>query len=391
LGAPHWVIRWESEVRLTYNQYIRSKKATCLGSWCLLSGAEDHLKREALARMRAEAAAAGGAGDEVSWEVLDGQDLKASDLLTRCQTGALFGGARVIVVHRAERIEGQEQEALARGVGHLPAQVSVILVTTGAAERGRRRAMRASLQRTIEEHGVAIECPAFNVDQAAAWAAAQAKALGKKLAPSAARKLAEQKVGTGLAELELEVEKLALFVGKREAISSADVDEVTPRLIEDDIFRLVNAVAGQQAARATAALRALLRGKRARPEHILGMVAQAVREIWQTKVLLERGWRAGEDADEETVKLLPQDERKNVLNQFARKRWLISRRVGQANAFSWPRLTRAMEALHNCDLTLKGIADKVTGEAVALELLVVQLCTDLPMAVWESPAQKRLG
>jgi hypothetical protein len=51
-----------------------------------------------------------------------------------------------------------------------------------------------------------------------------------------------------------------------------------------------------------------------------------------------------------------------------------------------------MAALHDCDLAMKGIQGKVSDEAAALELLVVQLCSDLAMSVWEnSGAQGRLG
>ena len=82
--------------------------------------------------------------------------------------------------------------------------------------------------------------------------------------------------------------------------------------------------------------------------------------------------------------MLPQDPRRNVLRALTGNRaWLVNKRLHQARAFSWARLTRAMQAMHLCDAAMKGIAGKLTDEAVALELLVVQLCTDLPMPVWE--------
>ncbi len=370
-------------MRLTYAKFLASKDIGCLGRWCVLFGPEHHLKREALQRLREQAR--GGAGsEEPSWEALDGPSVKASDLIARCQTGALFSEARLVVVDRAERIDREEQEKLAKRVGELPSTVSVVLVTAESGRRGRQRALRASLQQAIEKYGLGIEFPALRGGEAAAWVVRRAKALGKALEPTAARKLAEQKVGTSLAALEQEIGKLASFVGDRKAITSADVEEVTPRLIEEDIFRLVDAVATQNAGRAVGILRDMLRDRREPPALILGMLAQAIREIWQIKLLVEYGWKPGEDPDDEVKSLLPVDDRKNALKVFARRAWQVPDRMRQAAAFSWARLARAVQALHDCDLTMKGIGGKVGEESVAIELLVVQLCRDLEMPLWDS-------
>ncbi len=394
-----------AEMKLDYAEWMKAKDVTCLGRWCLLHGPEQHLKREALARLRGEAEK--GAGGELGWEALDGPGVNARELLNRARTGQLFEGARVIVVWEAERMEASEQEALAKGVGSLPPDVAAILVTgVGEGRRGqrggaketegtteektkgqKRRGLRAALRRAIEEHGLGIEFRRLKVPEAAQWAVARAKRLGKKLEPAAARKLVQQRVGTGLGEISVEVEKLALYVGDRKVISGSDVDEVSPRLVEDDVFRLVDAVGRRSAGRAVGILRGLLEEQREAPGRILAMLAQSVRLIWQTKLLLEQGWRAGQDVDEGVRELLPQDDRKNALAQFARKQWLVRRTIGQAKAYSWERLRRAMAALYACDLAMKGIQGKVSDEAAALELLVVQLCADLEMPVWESPGR----
>ena len=48
------------DVKRTYAEHVKAKDATCLGQWCLFSGPEQHLKREALAALRQEAREAGG-------------------------------------------------------------------------------------------------------------------------------------------------------------------------------------------------------------------------------------------------------------------------------------------------------------------------------------------
>lgn len=357
------------------------KEAGRLGKWVLLYGPEQHLKRQALNEIKAEAKQVAGPGEEPGWEVLEGPSATARDVINRSQTGALFGGARIIVIREADRMDGDEQEALAKAMRPLPAGVTVVFVTGEAGDR-RRRGIAATLRRAIGKVGVTIEFPALKAPAAAAWAIKRAKEMGKKLEPAAASKLVEQKVGVGLGELESELEKLVSFVGDLGVISGAHVEEVTPRLVEEDIFRMVDAVGRRDTGRAVAMLRALLQERREEPGRVLWQLAYTFRMLWQTKMLLEAGWRPGQEADEETAALLPQEPRKNALALFKRWHWQAERYARQASGISWGRLARAMQALRGCDLAMKGIAGKVRDDAVAVELLVVQLCTDMEMPVW---------
>jgi DNA polymerase III delta subunit len=296
----------------------------------------------------------------------------------------------VVVVREAERMDEEVQKELAAGVGPLPEGVAVVLVT-GESRGRRQREVRAALRNAIGEKGLVIDCPAMKDGEAVAWAVAQAKKLGKKLEPAAARKLVQQKVGSGLGELEREIEKLALFVGEGSVIAASHVDEVTPRLVEEDIFRLLEAVGARESGRAVAILRGLLREKRESAGGVFWRLAQGVRELWQMKLLTERGWRPGQEPDEESAALLPQDPRKNALARFTgRRAFLAARTAQQANAMTWGQLTRAVQALHGCDLAMKGIRGKIADDETALELLVIQLCTGMEMPVWESPKGERV-
>ena len=291
---------------------------------------------------------------------------------------------------KADKPKQDEQKRMAKLIGRLPEGVMVVLVTGEGRDR-RKAEVGAALRNAIAEHGLVIECPEMKGGEAAAWAIARAKAVGKKLEPAAARKLVEQKVGTRLAELGGEGEKLALFVGERATITAADVEEVTPRLLEEDVFRLLDAVSRREPGHAVAIVRGLLQEKRGSPGMIFWQLAQSLRELWQVKLLTERGWKPGEEVDEETEALLPQDPRKNALARLkGRRAWLIPRLAKQAGTTTWAQLTQAVEALRGCDLAMKGIGGKVRDEGMALELLVVQLCTGMEMPVWESPEGERV-
>ncbi len=378
-------------MKRTYAEHMKAKDRACLGRWVLLSGQEQQLKRELVEQIRREARAA-SPGDEPSWEVLEGPSATAKDVLARGQTAALFGGARVVLVREADRIDEDEQTALAKAVKPLPETVAVVLVTGESRDR-RPRDLRAPLRKAITHDGLAIDCPAMKGGDAVEWVTQQARKRGKRIEQAAAHKLVEQKVGTSLGALEAEVEKLALYVGDRDAITAANVDEVTPRLLEEDVFRLLTAVARGETGHAVDILRGLLQEKRGAPGAIYWQLAQSLRELWQIKLLTEHGWRPGKEPDEEVMELLPRDPRKNALARLRGNRaWLLSRLVGQAQSIGWGRLSRAFEALRGCDFAIKGISGKVGEPETALELLVVQLCTGVDLPVWRSPeGERRLG
>ncbi|MFB3880827.1 MAG: DNA polymerase III subunit delta [Armatimonadota bacterium] len=397
-------------MKRTYAEHQKAKDKTCLGKWVLLTGPEQELKRALLAQIKQEAEAA-SPDDSPSWEVLDGPSATAKEVLARAQTAALFGGARVVVIREADRIPASrrrradddeeadgddadgkpdEQRKLAKAVGALPLGVVVVLVTGEGRDR-RTPDVTAPLRNAIAKEGLVIVCPEMKEGEAAAWAIARAKALGKKLDPTAARKLVGQKVGSGLAELEQEVEKLVLFVGDRDRITAAEVDEVTPRLLEEDVFRLLDAVSRKEPGHAVAIVRGLLGERRAAPPLILWQLAQSLRELWQVKLLTERGWRPGEEADEESQALLPQDPRKNVLKRLTGNRaWLASRLAQQSRSVTWSQLTSAVQAVHSCDLAMKRIRGAVSDDETALELLVIQLCTGAEIPLWQSAQGERV-
>jgi DNA polymerase III delta subunit len=372
-------------MKLPYAQYAKAKDFTCLGQWTLLTGPEHFYKRDALARMKAEVMARGDA----TWEVLEGPEATVRELAQRSQTLGLFGGARGLVILQPERMDKEQQEELAwrlapksekdkaRVFPPLSPEIAIIMITGESGDR-RGKTVKAALVKAIESRGLVVDCPEMKGPEATAWALARAKELGKKLDPAAASLLTGQRIGSGLGQLASELEKLAVYVGDAKTITAADVEAVTPQLLEESVFRLTDLMATQQTALAVATLRTLVVDQRQEPIFLLSLLAGAIREIWQVKLLVERGWRKGVEMDEETKAMLPQDERRNALRAFGgKKAFLADKRTAQAKAFSWSRLARAMQALAACDQAMKGMGEKFEDPQVAMELLVVQLCSDV--------------
>jgi DNA polymerase-3 subunit delta len=76
------------------------------------------------------------------------------------------------------------------------------------------------------------------------WLIKQALASGKKMAPETASYLVAYS-GTDMYSLKNEIEKLVSFTGNREEIIKSDIDAVCIRLVQDQIFAMIDAIARQ--------------------------------------------------------------------------------------------------------------------------------------------------
>ena len=109
------------------------------------------------------------------------------------------------------------------------------------------------LAKKVAKIGEAIDCSAPAGTRLGQWIAEAARKRGKTIAPDAAR-LLEEYVGADMAGLDMEVEKLSLYVGSRPAIAAEDVRILTLATAEAGDYALVNALRALDAKAALAVL-----------------------------------------------------------------------------------------------------------------------------------------
>ena len=114
-----------------------------------------------------------------------------------------------------------------------------------------------------------------------------AERLGKSLGRREAELLVEV-VGNDLSRIEREVEKIAVFVGESDAITSAAIEEVGTALAEAVIWDLTTGVASGDRNLALTALHRLLRSGND-PRRLLAMLLWQTRELLLARELLLKG------------------------------------------------------------------------------------------------------
>jgi len=356
------------------------------GTWLLVQGDEEHLKRMLVERLRAQLLAA---EDEFNldqldvserWEgIVDSADQakrerlssRVERILALAQALPFLGGGRLLIVRNADLLVAEQQKKLAIGLGSVPPTNHVLLVTGDGGAARKASKMAAELLKGITQSGTIYDCAALSEDEAALWVREKLKEWGQAIEPAALHLLLTR-AGTELRRLQIEVEKLSLLAGENGRIRAQDVELLTPKLAEESVFHLADAVAARNAAQAMAVLHELLTEQLEQPYRIFPMIVRQFRLIWQTKVLVDAGWRSGQSPESfaQAMALLPEQ---NVIAQL--KGWMGNKLAGQARQLSWEHLTSAYQALLECDMAGKAIEGVPRQEMdVALELLCAKLC-----------------
>lgn len=352
----------------------------------LLAGEEDWLRRE----MQRRLAAGLLSEEERAWglEVFDltpalvrGQPSEgnwAKNILRAVNTMPFFSQRKVVAVNEVHLLPSEEQQEIASALEGL-ADTSILILSSSESARKKRSRISAALSGGVKKRGNVVRFDALKPNEAIEWVVEEAQRAGKPIDKSAAALLVSQRLGTDLGGLKREIEKLALFAGSAPSITTAHVEEMTPRLLEERIFELSDAVSlgNRGQALAMTRLRRLLEAKE-EPLRILWVLCQHFRLLWQAKGMLEMGWRPNRPLQEfgDGGEFLLSG-RESLAAALAGKPWLASKLAEQARRFTWPQLEQAFLALSRCDLALKGLSSPPCyDKGLALELAIISICSD---------------
>jgi DNA polymerase-3 subunit delta len=205
-----------------------------------LYGGDDYLKDESLRHL--VDAAIDPATREFNLEIRRGAELDAEVLGTLLDTPPMMADRRVIAVRDIGALKKDARAMLDRYL-QKPA-ADVLLVLTSPAE--------AKVDKSMLDHAVAVEFEPLSGARVPKWIAYYVEhELGCEIAPEAMT-LLQDAVGTDLAQLKIELDKLASFTsgGERRLIDEAAVSAVVGVRRGETLGDLLDAVAARDAERA---------------------------------------------------------------------------------------------------------------------------------------------
>jgi DNA polymerase III subunit delta len=288
----------------------------------VLHGDEDFLKRHVLAALRNLLFA--GEADDFGWSAHAGETAAFAAVRNELETLPFFGARRVVVVEAADPFVTRHRASLEKYVTESSAAGVLVLEVKSWPATTRLAKLVNSASTIVCKAPAAYRLPEW----CARWAQSHH---GKDLTLDAARLLVDL-IGPEMGQLDQELGKLAIYVGKAKRISAADVDQLVGRSREENVFKILDAIARGECGQALASLDRLLESGED-PLRILGALSLQLRRLAQVARLNEQGQPIGMALNKVGVPPFARQETENQLRSFGSRNkllydWLLETDLG---------------------------------------------------------------
>ena len=278
--------------------------------------------------------------DAMSETLLD-PSAQPADFANAVGTASLFGPLRLVVVRHADDLTKEQGEALIPHIEAPSTDAVLVLLAEG----------RTKLDAVVKKHGSVVALEAPRGRRLAGWVRERGRRYGLRVDDSGAWALLDS-VGDGLRDLDNALRQLQNLSASDHDVRADDVRVAFPRLSDQRIYSLTDAVGDRRADQAIPALRRLL-DQGEEPLVLLGALAGHVRRM----LVARRYTRSG-----------PQ----SVADALGLPRWRAERLYKQANHYRDEELAGAIGLLAEADLELKSGAGDEAAKA-ALETAVIRI------------------
>jgi len=197
------------------------------------------------ARLRARAEQEGGAAALEIFEPVEGRGAPDHEaLLAAIPAMSLTESRRFLLADGVERWRDKQLDAVAAALGHLPDDLTVVLIAREKAPAKLLKAVKAA-------KGEAHQFDAPKARDMPRVLVADAQSLGFRLDPAAARVLVDR-MGANPSRLGNELERLAVWAGEGGEVTAADLDAMVTDTSEAAVWALSDALLDRDPAKALA-------------------------------------------------------------------------------------------------------------------------------------------
>lgn len=250
----------------------------------LLHGAEGFLLDMALARLQKTVLPAGI--NDFNYDIFYGKEADGGRVVAACDTLALFGGRRMVVVREIHRVPQADLDAIITYLAN-PAPSTTLICHGQTNDAPINKSKR--FYRTVAKVGVAQEFRALREWEVGTFLTKQARGRGLEISRSASDALISS-VGSDLALLDGALEKVDLYLGSSDSPRQVD-DDVLEAVIavtrNHDVFELTDAIAGRDVVSAMTLIDRML-GQGPSAIGINLMVARQLRQLLALKIAAEQ-------------------------------------------------------------------------------------------------------
>ena len=208
-----------------------------------------------------------------------GKDFVPNDVVEQARTFPVFAERRLVMIKNIHESRAEQLETLLDYVED-PVPETVLLLTAEKIDARRK------IFQLFKKNGVSIEFKKIYENQLPSFVRDLAKSSNLSLT-AGALKLFCKRVGTNLAEVQGEMEKLVGYLGERDLADEADVAAIVSDTRIESIFDLTDAMGSGDRSTALTLLDRLLAEGQA-PLMILAMMTRHFRQMWKISELVSQ-------------------------------------------------------------------------------------------------------
>ncbi|MEG0448403.1 MAG: DNA polymerase III subunit delta [Lysinibacillus sp.] len=300
----------------------------------LLVGEESYFIDETVARIKDGL----GSEEELELSIFDLDELPVDAVIDEADTIPFFSERKLIIAKNASFLKATEKgkEKIEHDVKRLeawlshPSDFSVTVFIAPYEKLDERK----KVTKMMKEHTLLVQTETPKEQDLAVWIQGLVKAEGKTIKQEALELLVTM-VGANMLQLQIEIEKMSLYLGDSGEMTPELVEDLVAKTLEQDAFKMLNAYFEHDHVRALTIYHDLLRQKQ-EPIMLVGLLASNVRTMSNVFYLMKKGYH-------------PQQIAKNLKVHPYRVKLMVEQR----NRPSEENLLKALYQLAEVDLQLK--------------------------------------
>lgn len=300
----------------------------------LLVGEETYFIDETVRRIKE----ALGPEEELEMSIFDLEEVPVDVVIDEADTIPFFSTRKLIIAKNASFLKATEKgkEKIEHDMKRFeswlanPSDFSITVFIAPYEKLDERK----KVTKMMKERALVIQAETPKEQDLAVWIQGLVKAEGKTIAQDAIEQLVTM-VGPNMLQLQMEIEKLSLYLGEDGNITVELVEDLVTKTLEQDAFKLLNAYFANDLVGALSIYHDLLRQKQ-EPIMLVGLLASNVRTMSNVFYLLKKGYH-------------PQQIAKNLKIHPYRVKLMVEQRSRPSEES----LLKALYQLADVDLQLK--------------------------------------
>ena len=328
---------------MTYSELNKHIQKGILAPIYLFYGEEEYLIQEGIKKVIEKAI--DESIREFNFDRINAEGGKAGEVIAKASLVPFMSKKRVVVVNNGDKFNKKDIDLLIKYF-YAPIDSTCLVIHSSNLDP------YTEFYKTAKVKGIIINFYPLKGEQLISWCRRKVEEYNCQINKEAVSYLKDI-VGNNLWQLDNEIKKLSIYVGKGERITIKTIDEVVSKVSTHSIFELTDALGSKNFRHGLVLLHRMLQTGQ-QPLMVMAMIIRQFRLIWQGKCL---------------KKHLIKPEA--IANKLKIHRMFLNRFLRQLDLFTFSELRKLFYQFYEVDLKLK--SGQLNPESL-LELLVFRIC-----------------